>query len=116
VTDWGDKVTRWEGEVAGGTVMAMVNTGTIKWLAADASYGNPSVTLTADLRSRHIARLLQGSLTATRGSAHIQFRNAITPFALAADGAITNPFPIPATLHDGRGPVSGQLTLCFSNS
>ena len=106
VADWGGLVTRWEGDVATGSGDGDGERRTLEWLAADAGYGDPAVTLTADLRSRHVGRLMIGSLTATRGNARIQFRNVITPFALAADGTITTPFPIPATLYDGRNSSS----------
>ncbi len=115
VSELGGAPVRWEGGVASGAVMTMLDDGRMEWLQADARYGGPAVTLTAKLHSRHMARLMAGWLTATRGTARIQFRDVIAPFARADDGTVTNPIPIRATYYDGVHLVFGYVKLRFGS-
>ena len=90
VGERGSPTIRWEGSVGTGLVAGSTSNGLVEWLAADgARYGNPAVTLSMDMQSKHIGRLMAGSLTATRGNARIQFSNVVAPIVLNADGTIT---------------------------
>lgn len=87
--------------------------GSVDWLAGDATFGSPATALSVDLRSKHVGRLMTGSLTASRGPAWIRFGTTVAPFALNADGSIGNPIPIRGSYYDGVNVVFGWVTVRF---
>ena len=109
----GSPSLHWDGDVGSGRLQTVTD-GNVEWLAGDAVFGSPAVALSVDLRSRHVARLMSGSLTATRGVASIRFGLTIAPFVLGADGSISNPIPIRGSYYDGVNVTFGFVTVRFS--
>ncbi len=109
----GSPVIHWDGDVVSG-VLQTVTDGSVDWLAGDATFGNPAVALSVDLRSKHVGRLMTGSLTASRGPAWIRFGTTVAPFALGSDGSIWNPIPIRASYYDGTNVTFGWVMVRFS--
>jgi hypothetical protein len=106
VADVGGTTVRWEGDLGAGAFLDEDGN-----VSVDSTFGDTHVT--ADLRSRHVARLMTGSVTATRGLASIQLRNVNAPFTTASDGAVSTVSPIRGSYSNGRSTTFGQITLRF---
>jgi hypothetical protein len=61
-----------------------------------------------------VARLMSGTLTATRGVASIRFGMTVAPFVLGPGGSISNPIPIRGSYYDGVNVAFGFVTVRFS--
>jgi len=110
-SDVGGVTTTWSGDLNTGDAAVASGNGSAEWVWADARFGLPIFDLDLQLRSRHIGRTMSGSLTATRGRATIQFRDAFARYIVGDDGSLTSASTIRGSYYDGRNRVFGTVSL-----
>jgi hypothetical protein len=103
----GSPLVHWDGDITSGSVQTVPG----EWLAGNAAFGGATVSV--DLRSKHVGRLMTGSLNATNGPAAIRFGTTVAPWTTGAGGSLTTTTPIRASYYDGVNTVFGWVTVRF---